>query len=154
MRRLLLGGPGAEPTVIVVEELRWIDPPSEAFLKGLVEALPGTHTLLVASFRPEYHSGWLRAPNYTALPLQLLDERSLAALLREQLGTDPSLAPLVQSTRERVGGNPFFVEELIRDLVESGHLEGERGALRPPVYSTRQRSPPPCRQRWQHGSIG
>ena len=130
VRRLLLGGPGSGPVVIVVEELRWIDPPSEAFLKGLVEALPGTHTLLVASFRPEYDSGWLRAQNYTALPLQPLDEHALAALLREQLGTDPSLAPLAESTRERVGGNPFFVEELIRDLVESGRLEGERGALR------------------------
>ena len=129
VRRLLLGEPGARPRVIVVEELRWIDPPSEAFLKGLVEVLPSTPTLLVASFRPEYRGGWLRALNYAALPLQPLDERSLAALLREQLGTDPSLAPLAESTLDRVGGNPFFVEELIRHLVESGRLEGERGAL-------------------------
>jgi class 3 adenylate cyclase len=128
VRRLLLGGP-ARPHLIVVEELRWIDPPSEAFLKGLVEALPSTPTLLVASFRPEYRGGWLHGFNYTALPLQPLDERSLAALLREQLGTDPSLAPVAESIPERAGGNPFFVEELIRDLIESGRLEGERGAF-------------------------
>ena len=72
---------------------------------------------------------WLRAVNYTALPLQPLDERSLAALLREELGTDPSLAPLAESTPDRVGGNPFVLGELIRDLVESGPLEGERGAF-------------------------
>ena len=130
VRRLLLGAPGAGPVVIVVEELRWIDPPSEVFLKGLVEALPHTPTLLVATFRPEYRGDWLSARSYTALALPPLDGRSLAALLREQLGTDPSLAPLAERTRERVGGNPFFVEELIRDLVESGRLEGERGALR------------------------
>jgi class 3 adenylate cyclase len=130
LRRLLLGGPAAGPRVIVVEELRWIDPPSEAFLKALVEALPSTPTLLVASFRPEYHARWLQAFNYTTLPLEPLDERSLAALLRDRLGTDPSLAPLAESVLDRVGGNPFFLEELIRDLVESGGLEGEGGAFR------------------------
>jgi class 3 adenylate cyclase len=130
LRRLLVGGPAAVPVVIVVEELRWIDPPSEAFLKALVEALPSTPTLLVASFRPEYHARWLQAFNYTALPLEPLDERSLAALLRDRLGTDPSLAPLTESVLDRVGGNPFFLEELIRDLVESGGLEGEGGAFR------------------------
>ncbi|HYY23584.1 MAG TPA: adenylate/guanylate cyclase domain-containing protein [Thermoleophilaceae bacterium] len=130
LRRLLLGGPGAGPRVIVVEELRWIDPPSEAFLKALIEALPSTPTLLVASFRPEYRAGWLRAFNYTALRLRPLDERSLAALLRDQLGTDPSLAPLVDRIPNRVGGNPLFLEELIRELVESGGVEGERGAFR------------------------
>jgi predicted ATPase len=130
LRRPLLGGPAAGPRVIVVEELRWIDSASEAFLKALVEALPSTPTLLIASFRPEYHARWLEPFNYTALPLEPLDERSLAALLRDRLGTDPSLAPLAESVLDRVGGNPFFLEELIRDLVESGGLEGESGALR------------------------
>jgi class 3 adenylate cyclase len=129
LRRLLLGQRAA-PSVIVVEELRWIDPPSEAFLRALVEALPSTPTLLVASFRPEYRARLLRDFNYTSLPLKPLDERSLAALLRDQLGTHPSLAPLAERIPDRVGGNPFFLEELIRDLVESGGLEGERGAFR------------------------
>jgi predicted ATPase len=130
LRRLLLGGPAAGPSVIVVEELRWIDPRSEAFLKALVEALPSTPTLLVASFRPEYRARYLQAFNYAALPLEPLDQRSLAALLRDGLGTDPSLAPLAESILDRAGGNPFFLEELIRDLVESGGLEGEGGAFR------------------------
>ena len=129
VQRLLLGS-RAGPSVIVVEELRWIDPPSEAFLKALVEALPSTPALLVASFRPEYRARWLRGRNYTSLPLKLLDQRSLAALLRDQLGTHPSLAPLAERLPDRVGGNPFFLEELIRHLVESGGLEGERGAFR------------------------
>jgi class 3 adenylate cyclase len=130
LRRLLLGGPDAGPGVIVVEELRWIDPPSEAFLKALAEALPSTPTLLVASHRPEYRARWLQAFNYTALPLEPLDERSLAALLRDGLGTDPSLAPLAESILDRVGGNPFFLEELIRDQVVSGGLEDEDGVIR------------------------
>ncbi len=130
LRRLLLGGPGTGPRVIVAEELRWIDPPSEAFLKSLAEALSPTPTLLVASFRPEYRARWLRAFNYTALPLRPLDEPSLAALLRDRLGTDPSLVRLAERIPDRAGGNPFFVEELIRDMVESGGLEGERGAFR------------------------
>src|SRR5215211_5871255 len=130
LRRLLLGGRTADPRMIVVEELRWIDPPSEAFLKSLVEALPSTPTLLLATFRPEYRAGWLRTSGYTSLPLRPLDERSLAALLRDQLGTDASLDPLAARLPDRVGGNPFFLEELIRHLHESGSLEGDRGALR------------------------
>jgi class 3 adenylate cyclase/ABC-type dipeptide/oligopeptide/nickel transport system ATPase component len=130
LRRLLLGGRAAGPRVIVVEELRWIDPPSEAFLKTLVEALPSTDTLLVATFRPEYRAGWLRSFNYTPLPLRPLDEPSFAALVRDHLGSDPSLAPLAERIPDRVSGNPFFLEELVRHLHESGGLEGERGAFR------------------------
>ena len=130
LKRLLLGGRSAGPAVIVVEELRWIDPPSEVFLKALVEGVPSTPTLLVASFRPEYRARWLRTFNYSSLPLQPLDERSLAALLHDQLGTDSSLAPLAARIADRVGGNPFFLEELIRDLLERRSLEGERSAPR------------------------
>jgi hypothetical protein len=130
LERLLLGGPTSGPTVVVIEELRWIDPPSEAFVKALVEALPATPTLLVASFRPKYRAAWLNKPCYRRLPLEPLDRRSLAALFRDQLGTDPSLAPLAERIAERVGGNPFFVEELVRNLAESGALERKGGAFR------------------------
>jgi class 3 adenylate cyclase len=130
LERLLLGGPSSGPSVVVIEELRWIDPPSEAFVKALVGALPATPTLLVASFRPEYGAAWLNKPCYRRLPLEPLDRGSLAALFRDQLGTDPSLAPLAERIAERAGGNPFFVEELLRNLAESGALEGKGGAFR------------------------
>jgi class 3 adenylate cyclase len=131
LAQLLLGGPASGPSVVVIEELRWIDPASEAFVKALVEALPATPTLLVASFRPEYRAAWLDRPYSRRLPLEPLDRRSLAALLHDQLGTRPSLAPLAERIPDRVGGNPFFLEELVRHLVERGGLEGERGAFRP-----------------------
>jgi predicted ATPase len=86
---------------------------------------------LVATFRPEYRAGWLRSfINYTPLRLRPLDEPSFAALVRDRLGTHPSLAPLVERIPDRVGGNPFFLEELVRHLHETGGLEGERGAFR------------------------
>jgi class 3 adenylate cyclase len=130
LEQLLLGGPGASPTVILIEELRWIDPVSEEFVNALVDELPSTRTLLVAAFRPEYDAPWLRKPQYHQLSLVPLDDGAIDALLRDQLGTDPSLAELSRHIREHLGGNPFFVEELIRHLIETGSLEGERGGLR------------------------
>jgi class 3 adenylate cyclase len=130
LEQLLLGSPASGPSVVVIEELRWIDRASEAFVKTLVEALPATPTLLVASFRPEYRAAWLDRTCSRRLSLEPLDRQSLAALLHDQLGTHPSLAPLAERIPERVGGNPFFLEELVRHLVERGGLEGERGAFR------------------------
>jgi class 3 adenylate cyclase len=130
LEQLLLGAPGARPTVILIEELRWIDPVSEEFVNALVDALPSTRTLLLAAFRPEYDAPWLRRPQYQRLSLVPLDDGAIDALLRDQLGSDPSLAELSRHIREHLGGNPFFIEELIRHLIETGSLEGERGGLR------------------------
>jgi class 3 adenylate cyclase len=129
LNHVLLGGPSTGPRVILIEELRWIDPESEAFVKALVGALSSTPTLLVAAFRPEYDGAWLRTSYYRDLPLTPLDQGAIDALLCDLLGTDPSLEALGALISERVEGNPFFVEELIRSLVESGDLEGERGAV-------------------------
>jgi class 3 adenylate cyclase/tetratricopeptide (TPR) repeat protein len=119
-----------QPAVLMFEDLQWIDSASEAFLENLVEALPGTRTLLIVNFRPEYRADWMQRTYYRRLPLLAMDSQAIDALARELLGDDPSLDGLAERVRERSGGNPFFVEELIRNLAESGSLEGARGAYR------------------------
>ncbi|HYQ79770.1 MAG TPA: adenylate/guanylate cyclase domain-containing protein [Solirubrobacterales bacterium] len=116
--------------VLVVEDLHWIDEGSLAMLAGLVEGMDGTPTLVLVNYRPEHKPAWAGSPRYEAIALQPLDRADTAKLLRDLAGEDPSLDGIDEPIHERTGGNPFFIEEIVRELAESGHLQGERGAYR------------------------
>ncbi|MGE0067169.1 MAG: adenylate/guanylate cyclase domain-containing protein [Solirubrobacterales bacterium] len=116
--------------VLVIEDLHWIDAGSEAMLAHLLEEISATNTLVVVNHRPEYSPSWSEAPVYTRLPLAPLEPAHTGELLRDLAGADPSLDGLDEPIHERTQGNPFFVEEIVRELVESGHLAGEPGAYR------------------------
>lgn len=116
--------------VLIVEDLHWIDEGSLAMLNGLVEGMEGTPTLVLVNYRPEHTPDWADSPAYEAIGLQPLDRADTAKLLRDLAGEDPSLDGIDEPIHERTGGNPFFIEEIVRELAESGHLQGERGAYR------------------------
>src|SRR5207244_11588387 len=99
-------------------------------LDSLTESLPTARLLLLVNYRPEYQHGWGSKTYYTQLRLDPLPPASADELLQALLGNDPSLAPLKQLLIERTGGNPFFLEESVRALVETEVLVGERGAYR------------------------
>jgi tetratricopeptide (TPR) repeat protein len=103
---------------------------SEAFLETSVESVPATRDLWLVNFRPEYQSPWMHRSYYRQLPLQPLGAEAIRELLRDQLGEDPSVVVLPEAIHERTKGNPFFIEEVVQSLVESGHLAGARGAYR------------------------
>jgi len=130
LRRLVQARSRREPGVLLLDDLHWIDPASDTFLAQLVEATAGTRTLLVANFRPEYHAEWMQKPSYQQFALHPLGPEAIAELLRELLGSDPSVGDLRERIRERTGGNPFFIEEVVLGLLEAGHLAGEKGAYR------------------------
>jgi len=119
-----------EPAVVLFDDVHWIDAGSDAFLAQLVEAVRGTRTLLLLNFRPEYKADWVGSSYYQQLPLAPLGPEDIRELLRELLGDDPSVAELAVRIRERTGGNPFFIEEVVQSLAEAGSLEGEHGAYR------------------------
>ncbi|HET6571241.1 MAG TPA: adenylate/guanylate cyclase domain-containing protein [Solirubrobacterales bacterium] len=118
-----------EPVVIVVEDLHWIDESSEALLGELLGAVEGTRTLVVVNFRPEHEPSWSGPPDYHRIDLEPLGPDDTAELVRDLAGEDPSLDGLAEHLHERTAGNPFFIEEIVRELAEAGHLEGERGAF-------------------------
>jgi len=95
---------------------------------GKVESLPTSRLLLLVNYRPEYQHGWGRKTYYTQLRLDALPPESAGELLGALLGDDPGLEPLKRLLVKR--GNPFFIEESVRTLVETGALTGERGAYR------------------------
>ena len=130
VRHLLQARSEREPTVLLLDDLHWIDPGSDAFLAHSVEAAGQTRTLWLVNFRPEYQAAWMGKSYYQQLPLRPLGAESIAALLSDLLGTDASVAALPARIHERTGGNPFFIEEIVQSLVESGSLAGTRGAYR------------------------
>jgi predicted ATPase/class 3 adenylate cyclase len=130
VRHLVQARSEREPTVLLLDDLHWIDPGSDAFLAHSIEAAAQTRTLWLVNFRPEYHADWMSKSFYQQLPLRPLGAEEIAALLSDLLGNDPSVAALPVHIQDRTGGNPFFIEEIVQSLVENGSLEGSRGAYR------------------------
>jgi adenylate cyclase len=130
IRRLARARSAREPAVLLFEDLHWLDRASEEFIANLVEISPGNRTLVLLNFRPEYHAAWMQRSYYQQLPLLSLGPEAIKELLADLLGTDPSLRRLTELIRERTGGNPFFIEEIIQSLQETRALVGTRGAYR------------------------
>jgi predicted ATPase len=119
-----------EPVLLVFEDLHWIDAETQALLDSLIESLPTARLLLLVNYRSEYHHGWGSKTYYTQLRLDPLPLASAEAFLDALLGQDPSLTPLKRLLIERTEGNPFFLEESVRTLVETAVLAGKPGAYR------------------------
>ena len=130
LKRVLLRESQVQPLLLVFEDLHWIDTETQALLDSLVESLPTARLLLLVNYRPEYQHSWGSKTYYTQLRLDPLPPASADELLQALLGDDPSLAPLKQLLIARTEGNPFFLEESVRTLVETGVLVGERSASR------------------------
>jgi class 3 adenylate cyclase/tetratricopeptide (TPR) repeat protein len=127
-KRVLLRESQVQPLVLVCEDLHWIDSETQTLLDSLVESLPTVRLLLLVNYRPEYRHGWGNKTYYTQVRLDPLPLASAEELLQGLLGDDPSLAPLKRFLIERTEGNPFFLEESVRALVETGVLVGAPGA--------------------------
>jgi len=130
LKRVLLRETQEQPLLLVFEDLHWIDSETQALLNSLVESLPSARLLLLVNYRPEYQHGWSSKTYYAQLRLDPLPPVSADELLHALLGDDAGLQPLTHLLITRTEGNPFFLEESVRTLVETGVLVGERGAYR------------------------
>src|SRR6516162_10347562 len=128
LKRVLLRESQVQPLLLVFEDLHWIDTETQALLNRLVESLPTARLLLLVNYRPEYQHSWGSKTSYTQLRLDPLPPVSADELLQALLGNDASLTPLMPLLIARTEGNPFFLEESVRTLVETGVLVGEHGA--------------------------
>jgi class 3 adenylate cyclase/tetratricopeptide (TPR) repeat protein len=130
LTRVLLRESQVQPLLLVFEDLHWIDTETQTLLDSLVESLSTARLLLLVNYRPEYQHGWGSKTYYTQLRLDPLPPASAEAFLAALLGDDPSLVPLTPLLIARTEGNPFFLEESLRTLVETGVLAGEPRAYR------------------------
>jgi len=130
LRRVLLRESQVQPLLLVCEDLHWIDSETQALLDRLIESLPTAHLLLLVNYRPAYQHGWGSKTYYTQVRLDPLPPASAETFLAGLLGDDPSLTPLLPLLIARTAGNPFFLEESVRTLVETVALVGTPGAYR------------------------
>jgi class 3 adenylate cyclase/tetratricopeptide (TPR) repeat protein len=130
VKRLLLRETQAQPVLLVFEDLHWIDSETQALLDSLVESLPTAPLLIAVNYRPEYRHPWSHKNFYRQLPIEPLPAANAEEFLKPLVGDDPGLRPLIQVLVERTDGNPLFLEESVRTLVEARVLVGEPGRYR------------------------
>ncbi len=119
-----------QPVMVLFEDLHWIDNETQALLESLMESLPTARLLLLVNYRPEYSHGWGSKTYYRQLQIDPLPPESAEALLDALLGRDATLASLKRLVIERTEGNPFFIEETVRSLFETGDQAGAPGTYR------------------------
>jgi class 3 adenylate cyclase len=113
------------PALYVIEDAHWIDEVSESLLADFLTVIPQTPSLVLVTYRPEYTGALSRVPGGQSIALAPLSDSETAALVSELLGPDPSVGALGQKVAERAAGNPFFAEEMVRELTERGVLQGQ-----------------------------
>lgn len=117
-------------TVVLIEDLHWIDPASEEFVEALADAVVGTTVLLLVNFRPGFAAPFMQRTHYRQIGVPPLATEQARRLLQEHFGEDSSLALLSRNIVERAQGNPFFLEELVNAIADRGDFEGVKGAYR------------------------
>jgi class 3 adenylate cyclase len=131
----------ATPAVYVIEDVHWIDEVSEAMIAGFTAVIPQSRAMVLLTYRPEYRGALSRTPNAHTLAVAPLDPTAAATLTTELVGTDPSVRALAARIAERADGNPFFAQEIVRDLAERGVLRGQPQAYTSSVKAAEVRVP-------------
>jgi class 3 adenylate cyclase/tetratricopeptide (TPR) repeat protein len=131
VKRVLFAEARRQPVLLIVEDLHWIDTETQALLDSLIASLPKVSILLLVNYRPEFTHGWNTKTYYSQIRLDALAGENADDLLEALVGREPALEPLKRALLARTAGNPFFIEESVRTLVETGALTGARGAYRP-----------------------
>lgn len=116
-----------QPALLIIEDAHWIDAVSESMLADVLAVIPSTASMVLITSRPEYEGALLEAPGAQIIPVARLSDSQISVLLQELLGSDPSVGQLKGVIAERAAGNPFFVEEMVRELVQRRVLTGDGG---------------------------
>ncbi len=116
------------PAVYVIEDAHWIDEVSESMIAEFLTVIPQTPSLVLITYRPEYRGALSQVAGAQTIALAPLSDSETATLVCELLGSDPSVSGVIPMITEKASGNPFFAEEIVRDLAERGVLRGNRNA--------------------------
>ena len=116
------------PAIYIIEDAHWIDEVSESMFADFLTVIPQTHSMVLITYRPEYRGTLAHVPGAQTISLAPLTDSDTTALLDELLGCDPSVVAVRAPIAGRAAGNPFFAQEIVRELAERGVLHGDRGA--------------------------
>ena len=124
---LFLRAAGKDPLVLVVEDLHWIDPASEEFLELLIDAIPAAKVCLLLTHRPGYRHPFGDRSYHVRVALEPLSTREMARMAGSLLDSEEVPAALRSLIARKAEGNPFFVEEVTRSLLEEGAIRVDEG---------------------------
>lgn len=131
LQHLLMRESHEQPLCLVFEDLHWLDAETQAFLDMLVDSISAAKVLLLVNFRPEYESHWAKRSWYSQARIAPLLGVSADELLDSLLGSSQELTAIKETLVAVTEGNPLFLEESVRSLIESGALAGGPGQWRP-----------------------
>ena len=131
VKRVVIRESQRQALLAVFEDLHWVDTETQAFLDSLMDSLPMARILILVNYRPGFVHSWNDKTYYTQLRVDPLQPTNAQELLQHLLGPNKDLGPLKELLIQRTDGNPFFAEESVRSLVETGVLVGEKRAYRP-----------------------
>jgi predicted ATPase len=143
-----------EPALYIFEDAQWIDAVSESMLADFLTVIPQTKLMVLITSRPEYEGALTRVHGAQTIALAPLADSETAVLIGELLGSDPSVGELAAIIAERAAGNPFFAEQIVRELAERGVLHGEPGASESMKEGAEVCVPARCRRPSRHASTG
>ena len=109
----------SNPVLMIFEDVHWIDPTSLEVLGRTVDRLRTLGVLLIVTYRPEFEPPWIGRPYVTALTLNRLGEREIAAMIDRVTGNKPLPESIRQDIIERTDGIPLFVEEMTKAVLEA-----------------------------------
>jgi class 3 adenylate cyclase/tetratricopeptide (TPR) repeat protein len=136
--RLLAAESARSPLAIIFEDMHWMDDKTEEFLVAFGQHLAAYQILLLVNYRPEYHNRWKDYDNFTEINLKPLKSTDTQTLLSSMLGDGPNLVSVKTLIAGLTEGNPFFAEELVRDLLDKGLLrQGDSGVSAVPDLADR-----------------
>jgi predicted ATPase len=143
-----------KPVLMIFEDAHWADPTSSEAFDRAVDRIRTLSVLLIVTYRPEFEPPWVGWPHVTALILNRLGEREIAAIIHSVTG-NKLLAPSVRrDIIERTDGIPLFVEEMTKTVLEA-EAESEVGQIAaripPPLKQSLQASMPPS---WRGSTEG
>jgi class 3 adenylate cyclase/tetratricopeptide (TPR) repeat protein len=121
---------GRRTSVIIIEDLHWLDEASQDFIETMAESVRGTKIVMVMTFRPPWPARWSPGSDYHEIRLTDLGPEDMCQIVRDLTGDAPELAPVVTRVADQSGGNPFFAQELVLSLAQTGVLLGARGKYR------------------------
>ncbi len=127
LREVFLRASEATPVVLIVENVHWLDSSSEECLAHLATGLAGHRVLLALTTRPGFTAPWLESPLAETIAVEGLDAGDIQGMIRVLLGADAVSEPLLGILADKSEGNPLYVEEIVRQLRETGGVVVDDG---------------------------
>jgi class 3 adenylate cyclase len=135
VKELLFALGEKQPLVLFLEDVHWMDKISDELFTYFSRSFHGQPVLMIATYRPEGAPSWAQGAHYQRLGLETLSSNSSVRLMRNILGGVVLEPQVEKKLAERTGGNPFFVEEIVKELLDRGDLikKGDCYGSRQPI---------------------